>query len=415
MTRPQHAGSTGPIEPDVFGLLQSSIFHAPHETYHLLRYADPIHWHDPTKSWLLTGYKEVHALLNRPDLLSSAARRPAARARLDTALRDALQPIDAYLCAWSLDLDPPAHTAVRHALNQWFTPALVRRHAAGIETLATSLAETFAAGGGGDLIGDFAHPFPVRIIAEIVGVPREDHALLLDWFARLSAFFERGTASTDAIGNAAEAIAQFDDWAKRLLDLRVRQPREDIVSALAAQKVAGLDARGVRSTLLLLLFSGHESSRAMIGNALLALALEPREAQRLREAPELMKPAVEEFLRYDGPFMRQDRVAAADFELRGRNIRRGDRVVLVLGAANRDPARFHAPDRLVLDRRDNHHVAFGHGIHSCLGSRLARLEIATAVHAVLRAMPTFRLGSDGYRWREHFNNRGLARLHLVHS
>jgi cytochrome P450 len=397
---------------DPFGLLSPAIFRAPHDFYHVLRHADPVHWHPATASWILTAYSDVDSLLKRSDLLSSAERRQAARRRLDPARARAMAPIDAYLRDWVLDMDPPRHAPIRQHLNRWFTAKALERHEQGIRSLAAELADQFVKRGGGDLIALYAHPLPVRIIARMVGVPDDDLPRILDWFARMSRFFERGAADASLLADASAAIQEIDDWLAQLITLRRADPRDDVISDLARLPVPGLSDRGVRSTLLLLLFSGHESSRATISNAILALLGTPSELERLRTQPALLGEAVEDFLRFDGPFMRQDRLAIANFELRGKRIRRGERVVLVLGAANRDPARFHAPDSLILDRPDNHHVAFGHGIHFCLGSRLARMEIAIAVQALLDAAPALELGDRGYRWREHFNNRGLVYLDL---
>lgn len=398
---------------DPFGLLSPHIFHAPHEFYHVLRHADPVYWHEPTASWVLTAYEDIYPLLSRPDLLSSGERRAAARRRLASSKVRAMASIDAYLADWILDLDPPRHTVVRQHLNRWFTAKALYRHEATMRRLAAEFAREFVAAGGGDLVYGYAHPFPVRMIAAIVGVPEPDVPRLFGWFARLSIFFERGAASPDLLSDAAAVIEEVDQWLAELIERRRLDPRDDIVSDMALMSPPDLSDRGVRSTLLLLLFSGHESSRATISNAILALLHNPWELERLRADATLIGDAVEEFLRFDGPFMRQDRLAVSDFHLRGRRIRKGDRVVLVLGAANRDPARFRAPDTLLLDRPGNHHVAFGHGIHFCLGSRLARMEVAIGVEALLKAAPELQLGPAGFHWREHFNNRGLARLDVV--
>lgn len=403
--------SVSPTDP--YGLLSPQIFQSPHESYHLLRHADPVHWHEATASWILTSYGDIYHLINRPDLLSSAERRGAARRRLEGQRLKAMTVVDDYLRDWVLDLDPPRHTVIRQRLNRWFTAKALRPIQPRMRTLASELAAEFVARGGGDVVSGYAHPFPVRMIAEIVGVPDDDYPRLLDWFARLSLFFERGAGSLPIVADAVAVIGEVDAWLERLIESRRSQPRDDIISGLATGKVPELSERGLRSTLLLLLFGGHESSRATISNGILALLQSPRELARLRQYPDLIGPGIEEFLRFDGPFMRQDRLAIMDFEVRHRRIRAGDRVVLVLGAGNRDPARFHAPDIFILDRPANQHLAFGHGIHFCLGSRLARIEIAIAIQALIAAAPGLQIGPGGYRWREHFNNRGLAHLDLV--
>lgn len=398
---------------DAFGLYEPSIFQTPYETYHLLRHADPVHWDPITQSWIVTRYADVLALLNRPRQLSSALKRPAAAARSPAALKPLAAPLEAYLSHWLLDLDPPGHTRLRKALNVWFTGPALAAQAPRIHEIASEMALGFLETGG-DFVTGFAHPFPIRVIAEMVGVPGQDFPQLLDWFARLSAFFERGAADPAILGSAADVVSEFDAWLADLLAQRRSEPQPDLLSRLASDPNLDdlLTPVGLRSTILLLLFAGHESSRSALASAMLAFLEHPAALAALRREPQLLTAAVEEVLRFEGPFMRQDRVAADPLEIGGRRIAAGDRVVLVLGAANRDPERFYAPDVFLVDRADNRHLAFGHGAHFCLGGVLARMEIAIGLNALLSTGATWKLGPRGYRWREHFNSRGLAWLDL---
>ncbi|MBW8303589.1 MAG: cytochrome P450 [Brevundimonas sp.] len=401
-------------ESDPFGLYAPSIFQAPHETYHLLRHADPVHWDALTSSWIITRYADVLDLLSRPRQLSSALKRPAATSRLAADLQKAVAPIEGYLVHWLLDLAPPAHPPGRMALNRCFTAATIASHAPRMAEIASDMAQRFVAAGGGDFVADVAHPFPVRVIAELIGVPPDDLPRLTDWFVRLSAFFQRGPADRRVLDDAADVIAAFDEWLADLLDRRKRRPRSDLLTAFVHDPDLDglLDSAALRSTVLLLLFAGHESSRSALASGMLAFEQTPEAVLRLRREPGMMPSAVEEILRFEGPFMRQDRVVATAMDWNGRRLQQGDRVVLVLGAANRDPARFHAPDSFQIGRANNRHLAFGHGAHFCLGSRLAQIEIAICLTALIAAAPNWAVGPRRYSWREHFNSRGLAWLDL---
>ncbi len=398
---------------DPFGLLEPTVFTDPYGTYHLLRHADPVHYHPLLGAWVLTRYADVVALLADPALVSS--QHPAStRARLPERHRRLMATIDEYLAHWILDLDPPVHTPLRRLFNQWFTGAAVAALEPRIRASFAQLLGAFVARGGGDFVAEVAHPFPVGIIADMVGVPAGDRARMLDWFARLSQFFERGASDAELLAQTVAVIAEIDEWAEHLVAARRREPRDDVVSELAAAaQERGVAAVTVRAMILLMLFAGHESSRSVISSGLLALLEQPEQLERLRADPGLVPTAVEELLRYEGAFMRQNRVALQRIVLPGgREIAAGEHIFLVLGAANRDPAQFFAPDRLIVDRRDNRHVAFGHGIHFCLGARLARAELRIAFEALAQAPPMVLCGR-GARWRPHFNNRGLAFLDLA--
>lgn len=207
-------------------------------------------------------------------------------------------------------------------------------------------------------------------------------------------------------------IAEMSDYFDALLDLRRRSPEDDVLTRLLALEEPPFGREWTRATLALLLFAGHESTRATIGNGMLALLTRPDAMKRLRKDPCLLDRAIEEMLRFDGPFMRLDRVASGDVDMRGQQITSGDRVVLILGAANRDPARFPQPDVFDIDRANIDHLAFGHGEHFCLGARLARMELAIGFEALLRQLPLPRLTGEVV-WRRHFNHRGLRRMPLT--
>ncbi|MCH4561010.1 MULTISPECIES: cytochrome P450 [Mesorhizobium] len=395
---------------DPFGLFEPAIFDDPYPIYHMLRHADPIHWCAPIQSWLLTRYDDANSVLS-DRRFASGARRAAATNQMPLELRQRMMPIDDFISQWLMNMDPPQHLRRRVPLNKLFSKPVVDRIAAEIQRVADQLIDRMLRAGGGDFIEDFAQPFPVAVIAAMVGIPPQDHARLFTWFSRMTAYFELGAARPEILDGMTATIAEMSDYFDALLDLRRRIPEDDVLTRLLALEEPPFGREWTRATLALLLFAGHESTRATIGNGMLALLARPDTMERLRKDPCLLDRAIEEMLRFDGPFMRLDRVASADVDMRGQRITSGDRVVLILGAANRDPARFPQPDVFDIDRADIDHLAFGHGEHFCLGARLARMELATGFEALLRQLPQPRLSGDVV-WRRHFNHRGLRRMPL---
>jgi len=252
------------------------------------------------------------------------------------------------------------------------------------------------------------------VICEMLGVPTDAHSGIRQWSADLA-------RSVDAIGMPTDEevvtrgrVAQqaMLDYFSDLIPERRQTPRDDLLSLLIAAEEQGdrLSEGELLITCLLLFVAGHETTVNLIGNGLLALLNHPDELAKLRADPTLLPSAVEELLRYDSPVQRTGRITNTDVELDGRKIAKGSLVVTALGAANRDPAHFPDPDRLDITRRDNRHVAFGFGIHFCLGAPLARLEGQIAIGSLLRRMPGLRLATSTLEWRESSTLRGLKEL-----
>jgi cytochrome P450 len=281
-----------------------------------------------------------------------------------------------------------------------------------IEALVEELLDRVAPAGEMELVRDFAAPLPVIVIAELLGLPREDRAAFKHWADELAALVD----PLSALGGLAGAQQAFDELAAYLRGIfaaRRAEPRDDLISALVRAEDHGdaLSDAELISTVALILGAGHETTTNLLGNAVLALLRNPGERKRLQDDPSLAESAVEEFLRYDSPVQGTDRVAREDVAIGGRVVRAGEFAVLLIGAANRDPERFAEPDRLDLGRQDNHHLSFGQGLHFCLGAPLARLEAQLALTALLRRFPDF----DGERdpaLRRSATLRGPASLAL---
>jgi cytochrome P450 len=268
-----------------------------------------------------------------------------------------------------------------------------------------------------DVIADLAYPLPVTVICEMLGVPAGDRDILRRWSADI-------TRSLDALGLPSDreivrrgraARHALGEYFRALLPERRRQPRADLLSLLIEAEERGdkLTEDELLATCVLIFIAGHETTVNLIGNGLLALLQNPDELEKLRENHALLPGAVEELLRYDSPVQRTARVTKEDVELGGKTIPRHSLVVAAIGAANRDPARFPDPDRLDITRRDKDHIAFGYGIHFCLGAPLARIEAQIALGALLARMPRLALAAGTLEWRESSTLRGLKALQVT--
>jgi len=265
-----------------------------------------------------------------------------------------------------------------------------------------------------DVIEDLAYPLPVRVICEMLGVPIADQEIFRQWSADIARSLDAALlpAGSDVVTRGQESSDALKEYFRSLIALRRKDPQPDLLSALIAAEEQGdkLSEPELLSTCALLLIAGHETTVNLIGNGLLALLQHPDQLHALADDPALIQTGVEELLRYDGPVQRTSRMTMADVEIGGKQIPKGRVVVAAIGAANRDPAYFSEPERLDVARKDNRHIAFGFGIHFCLGAPLARIEGQVAIGTLLRRMPTLKLVSDTPEWRESSVLRGLKTL-----
>jgi cytochrome P450 len=377
----------------------------PYPTYHRLRAEDPVH-HSALGFWVLTRYADVIAMLRDPRLVKEPIAAFVA-ARFGMAVPPGLG-------LSMLDRDPPDHTRLRGLVSKAFTPKALEALRPHIRQIVDGLLAKVEGKGEMDLIEEFAYPLPVRVICEMLGVPVADHERFKGWgldIARgLDAIMlppDSEVARRSMAGRPAQA-----GYIPQLIAEPRAAPRDDMLSALIAAEEAGdkLNEDELLATCLLLLVAGHETTVNLIGNGSLALLRHPAELRRLRENPGLIGSAVEELLRYDGPVQRTARIPSEDVTIGGVTIPKGEMVMPFLGAADRDPAQFPDPDRLDITRSDNRHIAFGMGIHFCLGAPLARMEGQIAINAMLERLPKLALATDRPEYRESLTLRGLKAL-----
>ena len=390
--------------PPRVDLLDPAVLSDPYPLFHRLRTEDPVHWEADLEFWALTRYADALYALREDSLLSSA-------------IHDSPRPGGVGLSSarWFVFLDPPRHTRLRALVHSAFTPQVVEGLRARIQAIVDELLDRAAEAGRLDLIADLGFPLPAIVIAELLGVPAEDRAQFRAWSADLAAaggLVRMAADGAERLSRARAGGAALNAYFRDIIGERRRAPRDDLVSRLTGvQSAEGtLSEEELVDTCALLLFAGHETTTNLIGNGMLALLRHPDELSRLRAAPSLIGPAVEELLRYDSPVQMRVRVARETVEIGGRRIAKGQRVLILVGAANRDPARFPDPDRLDIARPDNRHLAFGHGIHFCTGAPLARLEGAIAIRRLLRRFPRLELTTDQLAWRETLTLRALNAL-----
>jgi len=381
----------------------------PYPFYSLLRAESPVFRVElPTRqpAWLVTRYDDVAALLKDERFVKDKASTLSA----DEAGKQPWVPaLFKPLARNMLDVDPPDHTRLRQLVHKAFTPRPVERLRERIESLTEELITAAGRRGRMDLIADYALPIPATIIAEMLGVPASDRHRFHRWSRVIVASDPSGWSMVRAIPSA---IA-FLRYIRRLVQARRSSPRDDLVTALVQAEEEGtrLDEDELVSMIFLLLIAGHETTVNLIGNGMLALLRHPDQMQRLREEPGMIKTAVEELLRFEGPLATAtERYAREDVEVAGTIIPRGELVYALLASANRDERQFPDPDRLDLTREPNRHLAFGLGIHYCLGAPLARLEGQIAIGALVGRLPDLRLSRRPLRWRRGLVLRGLAAL-----
>jgi cytochrome P450 len=377
----------------------------PYPLYRKLRELDSVH-RSPAGPWILTRHVDGTAVLRDPRFSSNPAHLRGERPqvgprRVDTKVL--------------LFLDPPDHTRLRSLVSRAFTPGVVRRLRPRIEELVAELLDRAERKGSLELIADFAYPLPVAVICELLGVPAGDRAIFGSWSSDASRLLDRDIDLDEAaLERGATAIAGFTEYFGGLIQQRRAEPTEDLLSGLIAAEEDGqrLTWEELFSTIILLYLAGHETTVNLIGNGTWALLRHPDQVERLRRDPALAPSAVEELLRYESPVHLTARIATTPVEVGGVPIAAGEQVVVLVSAANRDPAVFADPETLDIARADNRHLSFSAGMHYCLGAALARLEGEVAFPALLHRFPRLELVDPEPQFREHFVLRGLRQLDL---
>ncbi len=384
----------------------------PYPAYAALHAAAPVfHWRQ-YGHWCFARHSDVSALLRDPRLGRQVLHVMSREELGWPAPTPHLAPFFDYERHSLLELEPPAHTRLRSLVNRPFLQRVTERLRPRLVSLAHEQVDRFAEHGAVELIEAFATPLPVAAIADVLGVPRSLWAPLLQWSDDIVAMYQ--ARRDEAVEHrAARACEEFGACVRELLAERRASPGDDLLSALAASESGGdqLSDDELVTTAMLFLIAGHEATVHAIGNgvkALLERGLDPAPALATAEGGARL---AEELLRLDTPLHLFTRWVLEEVELHGVRLRRGDRVGLLLGAANRDPERFEAPGELRMDRAHNPHASFGGGIHFCVGAPLARMELQVALQVLFERLPAISIAQPP-RYRDTYHFRGLESLRL---
>lgn len=398
-------------------LLAPEVVADPYPHLARLQREDPVHWSERHRGWLLTRYDDVLAAYSNPALSSDRVR--PLLARLDPEQRAGRGAMLGLIENWMVVTDPPAHTRLRRLVAGVFRPHKIEGFEAHLARLVDELLDRFVARGSTDLVADYAYQLPATVIAELMGAPVDDRERFRDWSSELAlvAFGAGGEAREERHERALRGLQELQAYLDTLIERAKAEPGDDMISGLLEGDGSGerLTDEEIRAMCALMLFAGHETTTNLISSGIVALLEHPDELAKLRADPSLNGKAVEELLRFDGPIKVLTRWVVEDFELRGSRIEAGQRVFLVQAAANRDPERFAGPDRLDLERSPNPHLAFGRGVHTCIGAQLARME---GRHAILRAferLPGLRLAEQELRWHPTLAARALVEVRVTHD
>jgi cytochrome P450 len=381
-------------------------FNDPYPAYAAIRDAAPAFFWEDYGFWCFARFADVSALL-RDRRFGRAVAEPGGR-----ELKPHLEAFEALERHSMLELEPPEHTRLRNLVNRAFVSRRIEGLAPRIERLAHERIDAFASRRSADLIAEYANPIPVAMIADLIGVPRDMGSRLADWSHAMVAMYQFG-ADRAAEDRAADAARAFAHYVRGFARLRRADLGEDLVSQLLIAESGGgkLSEDELVATVVLLLNAGHEATVQAIGNGvklMLEQGIDPAHAFANESAT---AATVEELLRLDPPLHLFARYALEEVEFAGVTLRRGEKIGLLLGAANRDPERFHKPDAFRPEREPNPHVTFGAGIHFCVGAPLARLELAQALPILFKRLPGLRLAErPHYRGTFHFH--GLEALRL---
>ena len=342
-------------------------------------------------AWVLTRYEDVDAVL-----------RDHRRFSKDDGVEDEYRSM--------LHHDPPDHTRLRSLVSKAFTPRSVRELHPRVERIVAELLDDLDGKDRFDLIESFAFPLPVTVIAEMLGVPPQDMDRFEDWSNDISLTIEPSLRD-DQIRRVERASEELYAYFEDIMEQRRREPQDDMITALLNAEDEGdrLTHEELLGTLVLLLVAGNETTRNLIGNGMRALLKNPEQLQRLRDNPDLLDSAINELLRYDSPVQLDGRLVHNDVEIAGHQIQAGQRVLCAIGAANRDPSAFTNPNALDIGRDEKSNIAFGRGIHHCLGAPLAMLEARAAFPALLDRFSHIELASEP-EYREQVVLRGLEEM-----
>jgi pimeloyl-[acyl-carrier protein] synthase len=385
----------------------------PYAMYRAMREQSPIYRSEMMESWVLSRYDDIDAVLMDSRF---SADRNRAQTRFAQMMREQQAEYGPMSDAQTmLTSDPPDHTRLRKLVSKAFTPRAVENLRPRIRDIVEYLLAEAGKRGEFDIQHDLAYPLPVIVIAEMLGVPPEDRHRFKHWSDTVVATLAGPFTPPEVLETGRKSIEELADYFSHIIAERRAEPRDDLISGLIAAEEGGqvLSEDEIFSTCILLLIAGNETTTNLIGTSMLALFQNPDQMQALRERPDLIGSAVEELLRFAGPVHGTGRVPKEDVEIAGHVFHPGEMVFTLLAAGNRDPAHYENPEKLDITRNPTDHLAFGDGIHFCLGAPLARAEAQIAIGTLVQRFPKLRLLDEEPEWGGTFIIRGPKRLNVA--
>jgi len=377
-----------------------------------LRQEEPVYWSDGIGGWLLTRYDDILISFKQTTHYSNENRLGKAVEYLPPERRAKFKPFeDHYATKGLLHSDPPDHTRLRALVTREFTVMIVEKMRPRIQEVVDGLLDAAEKNGRMDVVPDLAAALPVQVIAEILGVPPPDRYLIRKWTDHILRFQGVNKPSEADLSRAQDALMEMRAYIKSMINERRRQPCGDLMGKFVAAESEGqrLSEAELINTCVTLFTAGHETTLSLISNTIYTLLANSDQYELLRHEPGLLESAIEESLRYESPVSRQSRLMKDNTELAGKKLKKGEIVFQMLNAANRDPAYFADPDKFDIQRKKNRHIAFGQGIHFCVGAALSRAESTIAVGTALKRFPNLRLVDDKPDWDVSKRNSRVLR------
>jgi len=396
--------------PEEYDLQEKALYTNPYPFYHKLRSHHPVHLDSHFGCWVVSSYRDAALALANRSLSSERAMHGAA---LHAKEWNELSPLFAHISNLMFFTDPPRHTQIRSLINKAFSSHMTEKWRYHIQRIVDAQLDLVQDKGRMDIIQDIAYPLPAQVIADMIGFPAHDLDKLKHWSDDLAVFL--GNAPTIEIcKRLMHSLQEFMEYFRPIMRHHRKHPQNDVIDEfIRAEDQSILTEDDILVNCVGLFAGGHETTTNLIGNGLLALLRNPQEMQKLRDNPDLMTSAVEELLRYDSSVQFTGRIAKQTTQIGEKKIYKGQHVMVMLGAANRDPSQFYQPDHLDLSRQNNRHMAFGHNVHYCIGAAIARLEAQITFTTILRRMPNLQLETFELEWQENLSMHGLKKLHVA--
>ena len=396
-------------------VFSDEVLQDPYPTYARMLEEGPLHFVDMGGQWAVWavfGHAECSAVAKDPRL--SAKRAQQMIITLPPGSQAEFADLARMLGLWMIFMDPPEHTRLRKLLNKGFSPAAVDGLRPQVEAIVDRMLDPLKPGSEVELMNRFANPMPVRIILEMLGIPQSLSDMFVKWSRDIALFRGNPNRTVEQARAAQDALHGLTDYFRTTVAERRKNKGTDLISLLIDIEEEGevLTEEELYAQCIAMLFAGHETTRNLIGSGMYTLLQHPEETAELRHKPEMIRPAVEEILRWESPVQFTARVLKEDIEVCGQKIPKRWSILCMLGAANRDPRQFKDPNQLNLKRLNNQHLAFSAGPHFCIGSQLARLEGQVALLKLVQRYPQMKLVGPQPEWAPTFGFRGLKSLQV---